>query len=120
MHNPDVAIILGVPYSSICNKMAEARRKLTNENYDDVRANLFHREHFWVSNDDKIFFGPLITGWTKGYREDLDIRPDTIAYIERTFKEKFKEIYKIDFTEKLKICGVTLSDDYYDDQYVYI
>lgn len=118
MNKVNVAIILGTPYENVYEQIKDARDKLTNENYDDVRADYFFKEHFWVC-DDKVFFGALITGWTESYRENMDIRPDTIAYIERTFKEEFKEIYKIDFTEKLRICGVTLSDDYYKDQYVY-
>ena len=119
MDKVNVAIILGTPYENVYEQIKDARDKLTNENYDDVRADYFFKEHFWVC-DDKVFFGALITGWSKSYREDLDIKPDTISYIDRTFREKFKEVYKIDFTEKLRIYGVTLSNDYYDNQYVYI
>ena len=109
----DVAIILGVPYKDIMTEVREAKEKLTGT--DLAQSDYFFKLNFWSSeHNEQAFFGPVVTGWSYSYREDLDLKPDTLAYIERTFRDKFKEVYKIDFTWKLRLIGITLSKDTYD------
>ena len=110
----DVAIILGVPIKEVFDKIREAKKNLTD--IELAKSDYFFKLNFWISeHNEQAFFGSVVTGWSYSYREDLDLKPDTLAYIERTFKDKFKEVYKIDFTWKLRLIGVTLTKEFKSD-----
>lgn len=97
-------IILGIPFSEIKDTISSALEKLGK----DSEVYSFIKDNGWRCGDES-FFGPAIARWSD-YSDPLDVKPDTIAYVERTFRDDFKRLLKVDLIGRLNLFGITFED----------
>ena len=79
----------------------------------DAEKKQFIREHTFRCDEHwdgitivRRVFGVQVDSWVE-FNGGLDIRPDTISYVERIFRDEVRNTLGIDFDDKLYIIGMT-------------
>lgn len=99
------SIIIGFPYKNIEEQL--------NRSWTQVQ-NAYIGMHTFSCIDDfgkeRKFFGQYIEGWDT-VRTEIDIKPDTIAFIQRSFIDDTKRILEIDINTKMYLIGINVDEE---------
>ena len=94
-------IIIGFAYKNI-------EEQLSNKSWTQKQQGYIEMHTFSCIDDfgkERKFFGQYFEGWDT-VRTDIDIKPDTIAFVQRIFIEDAKKILGIDINTKMYLIGI--------------
>ena len=99
-------IIIGFAYENIEEQL---NNKTWTQNQND-----YIEMHTFSCIDDfgkkRKFFGQYFEGWST-VRTDIDIKPDTIAFVQRIFVEDTQKILGIDINRKMYLIGINTNKE---------
>ena len=111
------SIILGMPLELISDRLYGLIDKGDNGIATDamkkmkfIEEHMFRCEEHWdgITIVRKVF-GVVVDSWIE-FNGALDIKPDTLAYIERTFRADVKSRLGLDLNDKLYVIGMTYEE----------
>lgn len=99
-------IIIGFAYSRVEEQLSSKVWTQNQKGYIEM--------HTFSCIDDfgkeRKFFGQYIEGWDT-VRTEIDIKPDTIAFIQRSFIDDTKRILEIDINTKMYLIGINVDEE---------
>lgn len=99
------SIIVGFLYKNIEEQL--------NRSWTQVQ-NAYIEMHTFSCTDDfgikRKFFGQYIEGWDT-VRTEIDIKPDTIAFVQRSFIDDTKRVLGIDINMKMYLIGINMNEE---------
>lgn len=104
-------IILGMPLELISDRLNRlidtASDGTAMEKMKFIGEHMFRCEERWdgITVVRKVF-GVVVDSWVE-FNGALDIKPDTLAYVERLFRESVRLNLGLDLNDKLYVIGMT-------------